>query len=299
MSILENAIDSITLGVEDYQSDDPRRLMSAVRNFFAGILLLFKFKLAALSEASDEALIKQKVLPFLEDGTLTWKGEGKKTVDVHQIKERFKSLEIDVDWKRLESIQNYRNDIEHYYTTAEPGAVRQHLVDGFVIARDFIDKHLDCTPRDLLGEDVWDCLLAEKDVFDAEQAACSNQMQQLDWNEVALDWMEEAFCDSCGSGLIRPATSTSIDPQSVNFECSVCGAQWDYEAFIGLLSTPDGVCPECGNEGYVEEHDQCIFCGTHGPYECMRCQNEIPVEELSWDNGSLCGWCAHMSNKDD
>lgn len=41
MSILKNAIDSIQVGVEDFQSDDDRRCVSAVRNIGAGILLLY------------------------------------------------------------------------------------------------------------------------------------------------------------------------------------------------------------------------------------------------------------------
>ena len=46
--ILKNAVDSISLGIEDYQlgigdceSSDPRRLVSCTRNLFAGIILLF------------------------------------------------------------------------------------------------------------------------------------------------------------------------------------------------------------------------------------------------------------------
>lgn len=59
MSILQNAIDSIALGIEDYNSSDSRRLISCTRNLFAGILLLFKHKLAILSPpGSDEVLIK-------------------------------------------------------------------------------------------------------------------------------------------------------------------------------------------------------------------------------------------------
>ncbi len=64
MSILNNAIDSIILGLEDYESSDHRRLISCARNMIAGILLLFKHKLAILSpEDSDEVLIKQQILP--------------------------------------------------------------------------------------------------------------------------------------------------------------------------------------------------------------------------------------------
>ena len=40
--LFDNAIQSIQLGVEDYQNDDPKRAVSAVRNFYAGVLLLAK-----------------------------------------------------------------------------------------------------------------------------------------------------------------------------------------------------------------------------------------------------------------
>ena len=49
VSILKNAIDSIAIGLEDYESTDERRIVSSTRNIFAGILLLFKHKLCELS----------------------------------------------------------------------------------------------------------------------------------------------------------------------------------------------------------------------------------------------------------
>ena len=60
MSILNNAIDSIAVGLEDYSlsASDPRRIVSCTRNIFAGVLLLFKHKLSLLSDLdSDEALV--------------------------------------------------------------------------------------------------------------------------------------------------------------------------------------------------------------------------------------------------
>jgi hypothetical protein len=47
-TILENAVQSIQIGVEDYESDDPRRMLSAIRNVTAGILLLFKEKIKGI-----------------------------------------------------------------------------------------------------------------------------------------------------------------------------------------------------------------------------------------------------------
>jgi hypothetical protein len=37
MSILKNAIDSIQVGIEDYENSDDRRSVSSVRNISAGI----------------------------------------------------------------------------------------------------------------------------------------------------------------------------------------------------------------------------------------------------------------------
>ena len=41
-TLFDNAVQSIQLGVEDYQANDPRRALSSVRNFYAGVLLLAK-----------------------------------------------------------------------------------------------------------------------------------------------------------------------------------------------------------------------------------------------------------------
>ncbi len=75
---------------------------------YAGILLLFKHKLALLSPAgSDDVLIKKRVSPKLgKAGEIIWAGEGGKTVDVRQIKERFESLGIDTHWDRIKKINN-------------------------------------------------------------------------------------------------------------------------------------------------------------------------------------------------
>lgn len=84
ISILQNAIDSIAIGLEDFESTDNRRIVSSTRNIFAGILLLFKYKLCELSpEGTNEALIKQRVFPTIDTtGAVSWIGKGTKTVHV-------------------------------------------------------------------------------------------------------------------------------------------------------------------------------------------------------------------------
>ncbi|HDV7284581.1 TPA: hypothetical protein RJ191_001476, partial [Mannheimia haemolytica] len=77
MLILKNAINSIQLGLEDYELSkiDTRRIVSAARNFHAGILLLMKYKLSLLSpDDSEDVLIKKKFKPKMENGELIWIG---------------------------------------------------------------------------------------------------------------------------------------------------------------------------------------------------------------------------------
>ncbi|QBB70700.1 hypothetical protein ELE36_10180 [Pseudolysobacter antarcticus] len=62
MSLPDNAIASIQICIEDYQSTDPRRALSSVRNLYAGTLILAKEKLRRLSpEGSNEVLIKKQL----------------------------------------------------------------------------------------------------------------------------------------------------------------------------------------------------------------------------------------------
>lgn len=68
---------------------------------------------------SDEVLIKQTIVPaFDNQGQLFFQGKGNKTVDVLQIKDRFREFDIKVNWRIFNEINKLRNNIEHYYTEA-------------------------------------------------------------------------------------------------------------------------------------------------------------------------------------
>ena len=106
MHLLDNAIQSICVGVEDFKTSKPERMLSSVRNIHAGVLLLYKEKLRMLSPIdSNEVLIKEKILPVRSsDGSIKFIGRGKKTVDISQIKERFKNIGVHVDWESFEEL---------------------------------------------------------------------------------------------------------------------------------------------------------------------------------------------------
>jgi hypothetical protein len=137
MDLLGNAIESIRTGVVDYANGEHSRLLASVRSIHSGILLLYKEALRRLSpEGSNEALVRAKILPRRNVlGNVEFVGEGRKTADVQQIKERFGALGIGTDWTRFDQITNGRNDIEHYYTKANKRALEGLVSNAFVVAR--------------------------------------------------------------------------------------------------------------------------------------------------------------------
>ena len=66
--LLDNAIHSIRIGLEDSKADDEARALSAIRNLHAGLLLLAKEVLArAAPNVDGEAVIAEAYKP-LPDG---------------------------------------------------------------------------------------------------------------------------------------------------------------------------------------------------------------------------------------
>lgn len=313
MSILKNAIDSIAIGLEDFESPDKRRIISSTRNIFAGILLLFKHKLCELSPInSDEVLIRQVVLPSIDElGAINWVGKGKKTVDVQNIKDRFKSLDIKVDWDRLDQINRYRNEIEHYYSTLTHDSIRNLISNSFIIIRDFVVDELDEDPRALLGDDTWNKLINVNEVHEKEKSECDTSLENLDYFiQEILYALQEYHCDECGSDLIQ--TDGSGDATTAEFKCRSCGNHTPYDAIVSdalneyyagdaYIAAKDGgdipiiLCPSCSNDAYVYQEGICAACGYSANHKCERCGGNIPPEEISDED--LCGYCSYMSAK--
>lgn len=315
MSILKNAVDSIAIGLEDYESDDQRRVISCTRNIFAGILLLFKHKLVLLSSPeSDEVLIKQRVLPvFDENGRVQWTGKGKKTVDVQNIRERFESLNIGVDWDKIDKINKFRNDIEHYYSNLKHEAIRSLISNSFIVINEFVRTHLNQDPKTLLGDQAWSVLIEVNEVYEREKEECRARLESLDFysNEI-FNAFDGYSCPGCGSGLIMPSISEG-DAVDAEYTCKSCDNVLPYEDIVKLavadyysadvyLSYTDGGdspitdCPECDGI-YLYSEGVCSSCGHVAEHECQRCSSTIMPEELFAE--PFCGYCAHVMSKDD
>jgi len=315
--LLENAVESTKAGVEDYEQGDHGRLLAAVRGIHAGILLLYKEALRRLSPTnSDGALIKAKILPKRDtQGHIFFVGDGKKTVDVQQIRERFLSLDIVTDWTRFNRITNVRNEVEHYYTKTSKKALQGLMADAFLVTRHFITTQLQEDPLTLLGDETWQTMLDVADVHEAERAECVEALKVFPWESGAVEQGAlEITCDACSSDLIRPSSKETKFHYTMTLECRACGETTSADSFVPeavksalagamYLSHTDGdeepytTCPVCGAEAYIMEEQCCALCGESAEHTCGRCGSSIPAGELV--TSPLCGYCAHMMSKDD
>jgi hypothetical protein len=315
MSLLNNAVESIQVGVEDYLMDDSRRYLSAVRNICAGILLLYKEKLCQLSPSNDgEILIKKDIRPiYNHQGNVIFVGKGKKTVDVQEIKERFSSLEIKVDWKKFDELNQLRNEVEHYYTDKSPDTVREIVAKSFVLIRDFIGEHLEEQPCHLLGDECWQALLDTADVYAAEEEACRKSLVQIDWKYQTLkNALKKIRCPACHSSLIKTEDEGEYDTSTVLI-CSSCGEEFDFgdvaeqclsdslaaETYVAMKEggeTPLDQCPGCHHNTFMLSEEHCALCDYEQEYiECDMCGTILSLDE-QWLDG-YCSYCHHKLEK--
>lgn len=303
--------------MKDYLTEDDERLLSAIRNLHAGVLLLFKEKLRRLSpNGSGDVLVMEKIVPFLDSsGNVSFKGTGRKTAEVQTIKDRFTALGIKVDWRRFERVSSERNSVEHFYPKATRETIRELLAEGCLLVREFIESALQEKPVDVLGPECWSTLLEVSSVADQERQACAAAIAEVKWDHDLLGVLAREFtCTDCGSSFMRPKDTSSV-LHDLEFVCRSCGSEpvfidqleelvyqhfrWEiHEAGKGGTGSPVGRCPECGQETFIAAEWTCIACG-HEPEEsrCWRCHAALDLEEL--DLNGLCSWCEHMTNKED
>ena len=311
MDLLTNAISSVRLGVEDYQAGSSDRMLSAVRNVHAGVLLLYKEALRRKSPpGSNDVLVKAQMRPEKNAaGEIVFVGVGKKTVDIYQTRERFAGLGIQTKWNLLDKITEARNDLEHYIPKHSKSALESLIANAFAIIRDFVTRELGEDPLHLLGEATWQAMLDVSNVYEEELAACKAAREAIDWQSEALqEGVSDLSCNECGSDLLRP-----IDVQGeMLIECSRCGATESRDSYVpkaikfalagaAYNSMKDGgdepytECPECYQTTYVMSEQKCALCHAEAQHDCERCGADIPASELV--SSPYCGYCQYMYEK--
>jgi hypothetical protein len=318
----QNAVTSIRLGVEDFQrasapvaqGGDPERALSAVRNLFAGMLLLFKYGLAmrvTKPEEIDLVLFNppKQIVPHPDGkGGVQWRPVGKfakQTIDVEGIKARFEAFKIDVDWDAMAQLQVERNNLEHLHPTKSAGAIAGFVAEMFPILQRFVVDELDEIPSDFLGPG-WKIMLEHRDFFEARLKECLAA-----WPSVVPDgvqkYMEMVRCDECASALVQPGGDDHEE-----YACVACGARVSFiqqlaELIVeeeGGYSPYDGDeppvidCPQCDKPLFVVSDGECRWCDYElEDRECLVCEEPLGVNEQG--NGGLCFYHLNQIHKDD
>ncbi|PMQ06540.1 hypothetical protein DyAD56_03525 [Dyella sp. AD56] len=316
--LYQNALDAIRIGVEDFIMGEPPRLASAVRNLTTGLLLLCKEKLRRLSP-DDEILIWKHLKP-VPGGTSAVKLEhfGQQTVDVNEIKERFKSFGVAVDFAQLERVVKVRNQLEHHYVE-KPEVVLSAFVDGFHFLRSFLPIQLGADPSTVLGERAWNELLNQSAVYAAMLKECTETFKPIEVD--GLPALLGAFlisptCIHCASSLVGQVEPDNASPFDIRFKCEACGKTSDFadwmaemladhfagEAYLAIKdggAPPTDTCPECGNGTYVSEDGQCFACGFEMPdgVACGVCNEPLSLEDYGCGD-RLCSYHRYVAEKE-
>ncbi len=315
-SLYNNAIQSLQLGLEDYDSDDNKRHISAVRNCYAGILLLAKHVLTEVAPKADQKLLLAARIKPVPDGEggINFEPHGVATIDFDTIGARFKDFGIYIDQTALKQLGVYRKNIEHYFVDDDSAKVREALANALPVVLDLF-RVSKIEPRSALG-DTWDILLEVKDVFRRELSTCEETFRNI--NSPLGTLSKDSFsCPECGSRLVEQADSANADITEICAHCRACGAQFDSEAAVeqalnsryeweNYVAMTDGgdpalsQCPECGNMTYIQydEINGCEWCEM-SLGECWRCHVALTPETASVNNLTLCDYCEHMISKDD
>lgn len=313
--LLQNAVVSIQLGVEDFQSNDPRRPISAARNFFAGILLLSKEALVVAAGGTDPDLIlAAKVKPVSDGkGGVKFESVSNQTVDFNTLGERLYDFDIRVDQVALKALNKIRNDIEHRYTTQTAAAVRQAIAKAFPVVLDLC-RYLGTTPSSLLG-DAWSVMIGVRHVYDVELAKCRASFSTVRWQSKAMDGAE-LVCTACNSELVMQDDPDNTDHEAITSTCQSCGKEADGDALVakyanetwalshadimdGAYSTAVHHCPSCAVEAYLtaDRFTECAWCG-HEMGECLICENTLSPENVSFEDERMCCDCEHRISKE-
>ncbi|WP_342710589.1 hypothetical protein AAFG13_41495 [Bradyrhizobium sp. B124] len=314
-TLFDNAIQSIQLGIEDYEHNDPKRALSAVRNFYAGTLLLAKEVLVrAAPKAAVKDVLGTKFVPVPDgNGGVTFEANNK-TVDFNELGQRFKDFGLSIDRSKLADLNSIRNDMEHYYSNASSKKVREAIARAFPVVVDLFNL-LKEQPNEHLG-DSWTVMLGAKELYDRELKQCTETFDGVDWKSESLSQAARP-CPKCSSHLVYRLDQTRNESGFADAQCRQCGekidaitlmetaleAHFEYESYSSVKDggeDPLGLCPECTAKTYViwEEENQCTNCFL-SLEDCDRCGEPLTPNNVSDDSSSLCGYCSNLMSKDD
>jgi 3-methyladenine DNA glycosylase AlkD len=229
--LFNNAVASIRMGVEDYTNKDGNRALSAVRNFYSGVLLLAKEVLVRTTpEATMQDVLAAKYKPVPDGkGGIEYVPENQQTLDFSTLGKRFKDFGLPLDQKALEELNRVRNDIEHRYTTQTDDAVREAIARAFPVTADLF-RQLGENPSEILGE-AWQLMLDTRHLYEREVQQCRSSRAAIQWYSRTIQG-SELQCTRCSSNLVEQIDSSNSIQSRSELHCRACGTRLETEEVI-------------------------------------------------------------------
>ena len=311
--LFDNAIQSIQLGVEDYKNDDPKRAASAVRNFYAGVILLAKEVLVRrVPKASPEEVIRSNYKPVPDGkGGIIYIPETTRTIDFETINKRFKDFHLPVNPSELEHLGKIRNNFEHYFSVKTHEEVRDAIAKAFPFVSNLF-RLINEEPVDCLGGS-WLVMLNMREFYERELDSCRKSFDEVEWPSRYLTKVEIS-CPVCSSDLVEQADPKNKSYQSMHCRCKACGdgikpeeaiesalkSHFCSEIYIAMTDggeLPVETCPDCEFETYLltEEEVGCVSCGLVLG-ECIRCGNRLMPFGTSFEDSRVCSYCDYQES---
>ncbi|HBM3240820.1 TPA: hypothetical protein LVL64_000131 [Klebsiella oxytoca] len=335
--LFDNAQASIQLGIEDFQlsqkdfnnGGNPARALSSVRNLFAGMLLLFKYKIALSVNTPEDAyklvhLPPTKTTPKPDgSGGISWepdKFQTNKTIDVQEITDRFETFGIEIDWNAIKKLQKCRNHLEHLHPQNTLGELAGFVADLFPVLTTFITDELSKSPQQVLGKS-WDIMLDHQIFYNQQLKECESTWDEAQVPDNMHRFLYNCICEECGSSLIKASPNSIGKGDTVEYD-TIANAVFEYNCvscthtgFITPLLInafeheffywlPDGdeptyeTCYCCNRDTFVISEQKCYWCENQLDYdECTFCGETLNQDDQI--NGGLCGYCNYKFEKDD
>jgi hypothetical protein len=244
--LYKNGIESIILGVEDMQSKDIQRIkLSAVRNLFAGILILIK---ALLDDKEKGCIYKVKKNP---DGE-------KHTLDYFEIKRKCEDLKLEINFKPIDELHKFRNDLEHRYPKFTPTTLKPALEKCCSVLHNILTDCMGKEPVEELGHKAWNYLLKNVEIFQRESKKTTVFRNSIRCQEeVMKNALIYFHCPNCGSELIK-----GKDAQQNGIQCIGCGETISFSTYIelSLAEYADVLSENAYKDGGNSNLAKCPYC---------------------------------------
>lgn len=314
--LLYNAIISITHGIEDLENDDETRAYSALRNYYAGLILLTKQTIAHKhQEYNEDYILAKKYTPKIDkNGNIYYDKVGKETISFNEIAQRMKNIGIKISTESIKNLNSIRNDNEHLFTEANPSHIKELIYKSYPIIIDLCNA-INENPAHIFGK-TWDKIITESKHFKKKEGEFQKSFQNIEWKYKQIGSLKKR-CLICNSSMIKQINPENTDQSNIETECYGCGSKTDGNKFLlhhillnydidtttrekeGIPFGPVYSCPECQEYAFLDFTMACASCDHRfNPQQCTACGTDIEILDIiDGYEDDLCPSCRYSYDK--